>query len=424
MNSWSILNALLTTHSFTTTKLTTLNFLFAWRYFRSKKSTNAINIIAWISVTAITVGCAALIIILSVFNGFEELVKGLYTDFYTDIRIAPAKGKVLKLDTIQLQKIKSVNGVGIVSLVAEEKALLVNGPYQTIVLVKGVDEQYAFTNKIAAHIKRGKFSLGNAGTPEIVLGYGVENAIGADVERSLYPLTLYTPNRKATFNSLDGLSANNITASGTFQVQQEFDNKYAFTNLAFFRYMLHMDADEYSAVEIKVKEDANEVKQELQAILGTNYVVQTRYEQNKSLYAVMQMEKWVIYAILSLILVVAAFNMIGALTMLVLEKQKDIAVLQAMGASRKRIQSIFLSEGLLLAGVGAVLGMILATIICWIQIKFEPIKLAGDTFIVKAYPVKLIAADYILVLVTVITIGFLAAFIPARKASRQELALK
>ncbi|HCL06359.1 MAG TPA: ABC transporter permease [Chitinophagaceae bacterium] len=401
-----------------------MNFLFAWRYFRSKKSTNAINIIAWISVTAITVGCAALIIILSVFNGFEELVKGLYTDFYTDIRIAPASGKILKMDADQLQKIKSVNGVAIVSLVAEEKALLVNGPYQTIVLVKGVDEQYASTNKITAHIKRGKFSLGNAATPQIVLGSGIENAIGADVERSLYPLTLYTPNRKAKFNSLDGLSVNNITASGTFQVQQEFDNKYAFTNLAFFRYMLNMDTDEYSAVEIKVKEDENEVKQALQAILGTNYIVQTRYEQNKSLYAVMQLEKWVIYAILSLILVVAAFNMIGALTMLVLEKQKDIAVLQAMGASRKRIQSIFLTEGLLLAGVGAVLGMVLATIICWIQIKFEPIKLAGDTFIVKAYPVKLLPADYILVLVTVTAIGFLAAFIPARKASRQELALK
>jgi len=401
-----------------------LNFLFAWRYFRSKKSTNAINIIAWISVSAITVGCAALIIILSVFNGFEELVKGLYTDFYTDIRIAPAQGKVLKLDPAQLQKIKSIPGVGIVSLVAEEKALLVNGPYQTIVLVKGVDEQYASTNKIAGHIKRGKFSLGTAETPLIVLGYGIENAIGANVERSFYPLTLYTPNRKAKFNSLDGLSVNNITASGTFQVQQEFDNKYAFTNLAFFRYMLNMDTDEYSAAEIKTTDDENEVKEALQQVLGKNYLVQTRYEQNKSLYAVMQLEKWVIYAILSLILVVAAFNMIGALTMLVLEKQKDIAVLQAMGASQKRIQSIFLAEGLLLAGIGAVLGMLLATLICWIQIRFEPIKLAGDTFIVKAYPVKMLPADYVLVLATVSAIGFLAAWFPARKASKQELALK
>lgn len=219
-----------------------MNFLFAWRYFRSKKSTNAINVIAWISVTAITVGCAALIIILSVFNGFEELVKGLYTDFYTDIRIAPAKGKIITLNTQQQQQIKSTPGVAVFSLVAEEKALLVNGPYQSIVLVKGVDEQYVATNKIADHIKRGKFALGTLETPSIVLGYGIENAIGADVERGIYPLTLYTPNRKASFNSMDGLSVNNITASGTFQVQQEFDNKYAFTNLAFFCYMLNMEA--------------------------------------------------------------------------------------------------------------------------------------------------------------------------------------
>ncbi|BFG71602.1 FtsX-like permease family protein [Sediminibacterium sp. KACHI17] len=401
-----------------------MNVLFAWRYFRSKKSTNAINVIAWISVTAITVGCAALIIILSVFNGFEELVKGLYTDFYTDIRISPAKGKTILLNHQLQQQIKSTPGVAVFSLVAEEKALLVNGPYQSIVLVKGVDEQYVTTNKITEHIKRGKFSLGTLEDPSIVLGYGIENAIGADVERGVYPLTLYTPNRKANFNSLDGLSVNNIRASGTFQVQQEFDNKYAFTNLAFFRYMLNMEADEYSAAEIKVRGDADQVKEQLQATLGDKYIVQTRYEQNKSLYAVMQMEKWVIYAILSLILIVAAFNMIGALTMLVLEKQKDIAVLQAMGASQKRIQAIFLSEGLLLAGFGAALGMLLATLICWLQIKFELIKLAGDTFIVKAYPVKLIATDYLLVLGTVTIIGFLAAWIPSRKASRQELALK
>lgn len=401
-----------------------VNFLFAWRYFRSKKSTNAINVIAWISVMAITVGCAALIIILSVFNGFEELVKGLYTDFYTDIRIAPASGKTIRLTTAQQEQIKATPGVAIFSLVAEEKALLVNGPYQSIVLVKGVDEQYAATNKITAHIKRGKFQLGSLETPSIVLGYGIENAIGADVERAIYPLTLYTPNRKASFTSLDGLSVNNIIASGTFQVQQEFDNKYAFTNLAFFRYMLNMEADEYSAAELKINGDADKIKLELQKALGNTYLVQTRYEQNKSLYAVMQLEKWVIYAILSLILVVAAFNMIGALTMLVLEKQKDIAVLQAMGASANRIQSIFLTEGLLLAGFGTAIGLTLATLICWAQIKFEFLKLAGDTFIVKAYPVKLVASDYLLVIVTITTIGILAAWIPARKAGNEQIGLR
>lgn len=401
-----------------------MNFLFAWRYFRAKKSTNAINIIAWISVTAITVGCAALIIILSVFNGFEELVKGLYTDFYTDIRIVPASGKVLRLDTARINAIKSVPGVAVVSLVAEEKALLSNGPYQSIVLIKGVDAQYTATNHIAEKMKRGVFQLGTANDPNIVLGVGIENAVGADVERALYPITLYTPNRKARFNSMEGLNTYHVRPSGSFSVQQEFDNKYAFTNLDFFRYMLNMDADEYSAVEIKVQGKEAQVQQALEVLLGDRYLVQTRYEQNKSLYAVMQMEKWVIYGILTLILVVAAFNMIGALTMLVIEKHKDIAVLQAMGASATRIRTIFLAEGLLLAGVGTTLGMLLATLICWIQLKFQLLKLGGETFIINYYPVRIVWTDYFLVAATVGVIAFLAAWIPARKASVQAFSLR
>jgi lipoprotein-releasing system permease protein len=401
-----------------------LNFLFAWRYFRSKKSTNAINIIAWISITAITVGCAALVMILSVFNGFEELVKGLYTDFYTDIRIAPASGKVLRLSAAQIDAIRQTKGVSVMSLVVEEKALLSNGPYQSIVVIKGVDDRYTATNHIAEKMKRGSFTLGTPTNPGIVLGVGIENAVGADVERGLYPVTLYTPNRKARFNSLEGLNSFNIKPVGSFSIQQEFDNKYAFTNLPFLRYMLNMDPDEYSAVEIKMTGKDQVVKKALRQSLGNQYLVQTRYEQNKSLYGVMQMEKWVIYGILTLILVVAAFNMIGALTMLVIEKHKDIAVLQAMGATAGRIKMIFISEGLLLAAVGTFLGMVLATLIGWIQLTFKPLKLGGSTFIIDYYPVRIIWTDYLLVAATVGVIALLAAWIPARKASIQAFSLR
>jgi lipoprotein-releasing system permease protein len=401
-----------------------LNFLFAWRYFKSKKSTNAINIIAWISVTAIAVGCAALIVILSVFNGFESLVKGLYADFYTDVRIAPAAGKTFHLSNTQLQQIKQTPGVVIMSLVAEEKALLVNDEYQAIVVIKGVDDQYAQTNRVNAHIRRGKYQLGDVITPQLVLGAGIENAVGADVERGFYPLTLYTPNKKASFGSAAGLNAYQVTAAGTFLIQQDFDNKYAFTNLAFLRYMLNMDPDEYSAVEIKTNGKDASVKEALQAQLGKQFLVQTRYEQNKSLYAVMQMEKWVIYAILSLILLVAAFNMVGALTMLVLEKQKDIAVLQAMGARPKKIRSIFLAEGLLLAGMGGAAGLLLAGAVCWAQVRFKLLKLGGDTFIIDYYPVKLVASDFLLVAATVMLIAILAAWVPASKAAKKAFALK
>jgi lipoprotein-releasing system permease protein len=402
-----------------------MNFLFAWRYFKSKKSTNAINLIAWISVTAIAVGSAALIIILSVFNGFEDLVKGLYSDFYADIRVAPATGKTFHLNQNQFSKIRSTSGVLGLSAVVEEKAVLMNGDCSSIVYIRGVDDQYTSVSKVSNHIRRGKFELGTAESPKIVVGAGIENAACVDVERAVGTLTLYMPNRSAnSLNATDALNAFNVQAVGTFMVQQDFDNKYIFSNIGFLRFMMDLQADEFSALDIKAGAEADKVKKELQVLLGNQFQVQTRYEQNQSLYTVMQIEKWVIYGILSLILVVAAFNMIGALTMLVLEKQKDISVLQAMGANTNRIKSIFLTEGMLLAGIGGVSGMLLAAMICWIQLKFQIIKLGGDTFIINYYPVKMVFADFLLVGGTVFIIALLAAYIPSRKASLQEFSLK
>lgn len=402
-----------------------MNLLFAWRYFRSKKSTNAINIIAWISIAAIAVGSAALIIILSVFNGFEGLVKSLYVDFYADMRIVPAKGKTLLLNKEQVAGIRATSGITTLGFIAEEKALLVNGELQTIVYIKGVDEQFTQLNKIAAHIKRGRFETGTTEAPTLVLGVGIENAIAADVTKKGYPLTVYMPNRQAArFGSADGLNAFNALAAGTFMVQQDFDNKYAFTNLAFLKYMLNMGPDEYSALELKINSDPDQIKAALQKQLGNDYIVETRYEQNRSLYAVMQMEKWVIYGILSLILIVAAFNMVGALTMLVLEKQKDIAILKALGANDQNIERIFLSEGFLLATVGGGAGIVLATIICWLQMKYKLVKLGGDTFIIDYYPVQMMPTDFALVACTILIIALLAAWIPSRKAGRDQLSLK
>ncbi len=406
-------------------KLETLNLLFAWRYFKSKKTTNAINIIARISVIAIAVGTAALIIVLSVFNGFEDLVKGLYADFYADIKISPVKGKTITLTPQQINQLKAVNYVDQLSLVAEEKALLVNGENQAIVYVKGVDNNYIHTSNIAAHIARGSFALGNIQNPKLVVGAGVENAAGIDAERSLTPVSIYLPDRKAkNIASIENLSAYILQPAGTFLVQQDFDNKYVFTNLAFVKFMLDLNIDEYTSVDIKTTAKSDDVKKNIQILLGSNYAVQTRYEQNQSLYMVMNIEKWVIYAILSLILVVAAFNIIGALTMLVIEKQKDIAVLKAMGAGDKKIQSIFLSEGILLATVGGISGIILASIICYLQMQFHFIKLTGGSFIIDYYPVKLSISDFVLVVVTVLIIAIVAAWIPARKAAAQEFSLK
>ena len=384
------------------------------------------NIIAWISVVAIAVGAAALIIVLSVFNGFEGLVKGLYVDFYADIRVGPVKGKIIRLSESTLSGIKKIEGITNFSLIAEEKAVLVNGDYQTIVIVKGVDDAFPLTNNIKAHIVAGSFDLGTADHPKIVIGAGIENATGIDVNKTFYPIVLYLPNRKATnFSTLDAMNSYTVYPTGTFQVQQEFDDKYIFSNLAFLKYMLDLKYDEYSSLELKVKPDyADQVKKSLQKELGNQFLVQTRFEQNQSLFTVMQVEKWVIYGILSLILVIAAFNMVGALTMLVLEKQKDIAVLKAMGAHNSLIQKIFISEGFVLAGIGGLSGIFIAVMICLIQTKFHLIKLSGGSFLVDYYPVKMVGSDFVLVLMTLTLIAFLAAWIPARKASLQHFSLK
>ena len=406
-----------------------MNFLFAWRYFKSKKSTNAINIIAYISVIAITVGAAALIIVLSVFNGFESLVKNLYSDFYADIKISPAKGQILQLNSQQLNTIKANANIAAYTFVVEEKALLKNGNNQATVLVKGVDTNYTAITNIAKHVVHGSFEVGTAHQPEIVMGAGIENATGIFLEQVLEKPVLFLPNKSAVkLNNLnDAFLSYNVMPTGTFVVQQDFDNKYIFTNKAFMQFMLNLDSSQYSYSEIKLKtnsdKEAAKTATLLQKNLGENFIVQTRYEQNKSLYSIMKMEKWIIYGILSLILIVAAFNMIGALTMLVLEKQKDIAILKAMGANNNTIKNIFINNGIILAMIGSLTGIALATIICWLQVKFKLLKLGGS-FVVDYYPVEIRWQDFILVLVTVFVIALLASYLPARKASKQILSLK
>ena len=406
-----------------------MNFLFAWRYFRSKKTTNAINIIAWVSVAAVLVGTASLIVVLSVFNGFEDLVKSLYATYYTDLKIVPAEGKVLQLTDSQRRQLAGVAGVRSFSLVTEEKALMKNGEAQAIVYLKGVDSAYTKVSTIDKAVKSGSYELGDADKPLAMLGVGVENVLRLYSDREILPLTVYIPRRGAGVDLADpmqSLRAENIYTAGSLAIQQEFDNQYVITNLAFMKRLMDLSPDEFSAVEIALNrpDDAAKMQQLLQQKFGKQYKVLTRFEQNQSLYSVMQLEKWVIYCLLSLILVVAAFTMIGSLTMLVLEKQKDIQVLKALGASKKRIQAIFVSEGFLLAGVGALSGCLLALLIGWAQMRYKLVKLQGESFVIDHYPVKFMAKDFLLVLGTVVLVSFLAAWMPARKAAGEQIELK
>jgi len=406
-----------------------MNFLFAWRYFKAKKTTNAINIIAWVSVVAITLITAAFIVLLSVFNGFEGLVKSLYSSFYPDIRIGPASGKVITVSEDQLQKLSALREIKAFSKVVEDKALLQNGSLQTIVFLKGGDSLFGNVIGVPQKMIRGEFYLGTGDQPAIVLGGGIEHAVAVDVEKSIYPMTVYLFRRGVNVNVIDpyqSFAADNIVATGTFFIQQDIDSKYALTNIDFMKRMLAMKENEYGSIEIAVNdpEQLEEVQKQIRTIFGTGYKVETRYEQNKSLFAVMELEKWAIYGILTLMLVVAAFTMVGALTMLVMEKQKDIQVLKALGASKKLVQRIFLSEGLLLGGIGVIAGLLLGVLICWAQVRFGLVSIEGGTFLIDTYPVQIVKTDLILITVTVFIVSVLASWFPSRRAAGEMVELR
>ena len=402
--------------------------IFAWRYFKAKKSTNAINIIAWVSVTAIAFATAALLVLWSAFNGFEGLVKSLYSTFYTDLKVTAASGKTIVLTPAQIAKLNKLNNVRNLSLVAEEKALLQNRDYQAIIELKGVDSNYTRVTTVEQSLVRGKFLLVVAENPGAVMGVGIENAVAILSDRAIGALTIYLPKKGVDdmSNPLASFNEGKIIPNGAFAIQQDFDNKYVLTNLDFVRQHMGFKPDEYTAVEIAIADTDKEkiTKNEVQQFLGPDYLVQTRYEQNSSLYNVMRLEKYAIFGIFILVLVVAAFNMIGALSMLVLEKQKDIQILQSMGATRSWIQKVFLTEGIMLAAIGAGIGIIMALLICFLQLQFKLIPLEGTSFVIDYYPVKLVFTDFVIVAVTVFIIATTASWLPSKRAASQPFELR
>lgn len=362
---------------------------------------------------------------------FESMVKSLYSTFYSDMKILPAQGKVLVLTPEQIKNIRGITGVKSISMIAEEKGLLLNSGvnrdstefnFQRAVTIKGVDENYKNVSGLPGSVTRGEFSTGNDEIPFMVLGVGVEDALRIEAEKNLLQLKAYLPKK----DSSGSISVDFVNTSGVFMIQQEFDFSYAITNLGFVKRLLGYKEHEYTAAEISIDKasDEDNSKERLQEQLGKNYIVQTRYEQNRSLYSIMTAEKWVVYAILVMIMCIFSFTIVSALTMLVLEKQKDISILHALGGNNSFIQKIFLSEGLLIGIIGGVAGIILALIIAWMQITYHLVPLEGGSFLIDYYPVKLQWPDFVLVAITVLVIALLASWIPARKAARQEFSLR
>ena len=396
-----------------------MHFLFAWRYFRGKYSFQAIQLIAWVSVFAIAIGTAALITILSVSNGFSEIVNGLYSDFYADLRVVPSTTKFVKLTQAQLSSVRQIPGVHYATGIVENKAILVRDENQTVVFVKGVDSNYIHINKVNQYLKRGAFSLGNLDSPKLVIGIGVEeNLLLYNAELGTQLELIAVGRSGKSLRSMDQLNHLVAVQSGAFSVQQEFDAQYVFTSNQFAQYLFDLDSNQYSGVELSI--DLNKEKSIVTAIhdiLGPGFLVQNKYQQNADLYKIMQIEKWIIFAILALIMVVASFNLVGALTMLVLEKQKDIHVLHAMGATAGTIQKIFLSLSIVMAMTGAFIGGLIASCLIFLQTQFHFIQLQGVSFIIDYYPVKAIWTDYLAVISLVVLIALVAGWVPAKKAA-------
>lgn len=393
----------------------------AKRYLFSKKSTNAINIISLVSGVAMLFGTMALILVLSVFNGLEGLVKSLYAVFYPDIAVSAIEGKTFEITPSLRDKLKSIHYIDAYSFTLEENALLEYSDRQHICTIKGVDKNYFnVVNKFDTFIVEGKKLLQQDSINYGIVGVGVAQKLGMDPARAFNPIALYIPKKTgASFSTLENaFNKSYVTPSGAFAVSDEFDSRYTFVPLDFFQ-QLTDNSGRASQIEIRLKNkiQSDAIIRQLQQLLGSSFIIKSRYEQNEVLYKVLKSEKWITFAILVLIMIIASFNIIGALSMLVLEKKKDIATLTALGIRQRSIIKIFLLEGMLMSLIGAAIGMLLALILCLLQQKIGLVPMPGTSFLVQYYPVKMLLSDFLAVGTIVVFISLFAAYLPARKAA-------
>jgi len=401
-------------------------FYIARRYLISKKSVNVINIISGISIAGVTVGTFALIVILSVFNGLDTSIKTLFSSFDPDIKISAAKGKSFELKDGDFDGIKKLSGIVSVTPVIEEDAMLRYGDREYFATIKGVPVNYSETSGLdTSCITSGRFLLEAKQIPYAVVGQGVAYYLSVGLNFT-DPVHIYT--LKKGVNGRPSLSNafnhSTIYASGVFANQQEIDSKYVMVPFAYAQELFQMGT-RVSAVELGLKKgiSGESVQPEIRRILGEKFVVKTQFEQHELFYRVMKSEKWAIFIILGFILVIASFNILGSLSMLIIDKTADIAILQSMGANQKMIRTIFLFEGWMISLAGAVFGLILGILICWIQIKYGILKIPGNegSFIFSSYPVEIRMGDLAAIFLLVTGIGFLAAWYPIRFISGKYL---
>ncbi len=387
-----------------------LPLFFARRYLFSKKSHSVINIISAVSSFAISIPVAAMVILLSVFNGFESMVESMYQSFDPEILVSPVKGKVFNKDSVPYQQLKATEGVEEASYFLEETALFKYRDREFVGgIMRGVDSLYDRVIPIDTLITEGEYKLQFGDFPQAVVGQGVAYTLG--IRTAFYdPIIIMIP-RRGKISSLLPTSyyrEDRLFPGGIFALEADIDGKYMIVPMDFAQDLLDYD-NMASGVMIKLENGANPEKtqQLISEYLGDDFKVQTRYQQKESFYRIMVYEKWGIYFIILLVLIVASFSLIGSLAMLIIDKREDMRTLVKMGSDISLVRKIFLTEGMLIYCIGALFGLILGIILAWVQQQFGVITISAETFLFDAYPVKLKLTDLIWITVTFISVSFI-----------------
>lgn len=404
-------------------------FFIARRYLFSKKSTHVINVISSISVIGVAVATMALVIVLSVFNGFHDLVASLFTSFDPQLKVVPVEGKTAPSDDPILTQIRLLPEVDVATETVEDQALAIYDGKQAMVKIKGVDDNFAELSHITDILYGdGSFSLHAANLEYGILGIRLAQTLGIGAQWDGY-LKIYAPQKKGQLdlsNPGEGFVADSLNSPGVlFSVRQsKYDKNYIVTSIAFARNLFGQQGM-LSDLEIRLKEgsDLNAVKAEMQKIAGTKYKVLDRFEQQEDTFKIMSIEKLMAYIFLTFILVVACFNIIGSLSMLIIDKKNDVVTLRNLGANDKQITRVFLFEGRMIAVIGAVIGIGLGLLLCLLQQQYGFVRLGESegSFIVDAYPVSVHYTDVAIIFVTVIAVGWLAVWYPVRALSKRLL---
>jgi lipoprotein-releasing system permease protein len=393
----------------------------ARRYFLSKKKTNFINVISVMSMVGVAFVTMSLVVALSVFNGLENLIRTLYNSFDPELKITAIKGKAFIVDEAFLTKVKQVEGVDIITEVIEDNALLKYREDQMVVKVKGVSENFTLQNRMDSMITEGEFTLHKDSIDYAIIGRGVQYKLSIPVDKGIFPLQLWYPKTKNSM-SLDPsalFNRENIMAGAVFAIEKQYDDNYIFVPLHFMQNLLSY-GNKRTSLEVKTKEGfrMREVQNNLKKALGSDFRIQNSDEQHASLLRAVKIEKLFMHITISFILLIASLNIFFSLSMLAIEKTKDVAILFSMGASQNFIKKIFLGEGMIIAFTGAVSGLIIGMAICLIQQKFGLVSMGMETSIVEAYPVQMQAGDFISTGITIFLITMLISYRPAVKASK------